>query len=35
VLLGVPSRGRTWTQLYASTVKAKTARRVPLRAVWW
>jgi hypothetical protein len=35
VLLGLPSRGRTWTQPYAPAVTAKTSRRVALRDVWW
>jgi len=35
LLLGLPARGRTWTQAYAATSTAKTARRVALLAVFW
>jgi len=35
VLLGIPSRGRTWSQQHAATTTAKTTRRVALREVWW
>jgi hypothetical protein len=35
VLLGLPTRGKTWTELYAATSTAKTHSRVALRSVWW
>jgi hypothetical protein len=35
LLLGLPTRGRTWTQPYAGSITAKTYRRVALRSVWW
>ena len=35
VLLGLPTRGRTWTQPYAETTTATTSRPVTLRSVWW
>jgi hypothetical protein len=35
VLLGLPKRGRTWTQAYARSTTAKTGRRVPLRTIYW
>lgn len=35
VLLGLPARGRPWTQRYASSTTAKTARRVALRTVFF
>ncbi len=35
LLLGLPTRGRTWTSPYAPTVTARTYRRVALRSVWW
>jgi hypothetical protein len=35
VLVDLPTRGRTWTQQYADTVKARTTRPVALREVWW
>ena len=34
-LLGLPTRGRTWTQPYAGSITAKTYRSVALRSVWW
>ena len=35
LLLGLPKRGTTWTQAYASALGAKKASRVALRSVWW
>ena len=35
VLLGLPTRGKTWTELYAATSTAKTYSRIALRSVWW
>jgi hypothetical protein len=34
-LLGLPTRGRTWTQPYAGSITAKTFHSVTLRSVWW
>lgn len=35
LLLGVPTRGRTWTQARAAGAKATTYRRVALASAWW
>ena len=35
VLLGLPTRGRTWTQPYASSTTATGARPVALRSAWF
>ena len=35
LLLGLPTRGRTWTQPYAASSTAKAYRRVPLLSIWW
>jgi hypothetical protein len=35
LLLGLPTRGRTWTQAFAASSIAKTYRRVALVSVWW
>jgi len=35
VLLGLPTRARTWTAAYAATVTATTYHRVALRSVFW
>jgi hypothetical protein len=35
LLLDLPTRGRTWTALYAAAITAKTYRRVALHTVWW
>ena len=35
VLLGLPTRGKTWTERYATTTTATAYTRVPLRSVWW
>ena len=35
LLLGLPTRGTTWTQAYAATVTTKRPTRVALRSVWW
>jgi hypothetical protein len=34
LLFGSPTKGRTWTQLYATSTTAKTKRRVALKLVW-
>lgn len=35
VLLGLPTRGRTWTQAYAPSTRGKTVTRVALRTIYW
>ena len=35
LLLGLPKRGKTWTQAYAPTIGASKVSRVALRSVWW
>jgi hypothetical protein len=35
LLLGLPTRGSTWTQEYVPSIAAKAPRRVALRSVWW
>jgi hypothetical protein len=35
LLLGLPTRGTTWTQAYAAATGVKKTSRVALRSVWW